>query len=52
MGLPDDVGVGQSGTLGMQLVATLVEQLEGTLAVERENGTRVRISFPLDRGDS
>jgi len=32
-------------TLGMQLVTSLVEQLEGTITLDRSEGTRFRIEF-------
>ncbi len=35
----------KSSTLGMELVKTLTEQLEGTIEVNTQNGTEIRISF-------
>jgi len=37
-----------SNSLGMQLVQTLVEQLDGRLEILRESGTTFRIGFPAD----
>ena len=34
-------------TFGLQLVATLADQLEGNLTVNRERGVAFTISFPL-----
>ena len=34
------------GTLGLTLVRLLCEQLEGTLSITNESGTRYRIRFP------
>ncbi len=46
IGLPDDIDIHHSETLGLQLVSDLAEdQLEGTLQIERVNGTRFVIRF-------
>lgn len=37
---------GTSGSLGMQLVTTLTEQLEGRLELEHNKGTTFRVTFP------
>jgi two-component sensor histidine kinase len=37
-----------SGSLGMQLVATLVEQLDGRLEIVANHGTTFRIEFPAE----
>jgi len=39
-GLPVDMDLRQTRSLGLRLVHTLVQQLRGTLVVERERGTR------------
>jgi PAS domain S-box-containing protein len=36
-----------AGSLGMQLIATLVDQLGGTLEIASQGGTSVRIAFPF-----
>jgi PAS domain S-box-containing protein len=46
VGLPAEQEL-PSGTLGLQLVGMLVEQLRGRMAVRRESGTEVRFVFPL-----
>lgn len=46
IGLPEDLDYRKAGTLGLQLVAALVEQLDGVLSVEGRGGTRVTITFP------
>jgi PAS domain S-box-containing protein len=48
IGLACDVDPRSSTTLGMQLVSTLVEQLDGELEVRRRDGMAFRIIFPLD----
>ncbi len=45
IGLPPDVDVQTTETLGLQLVAALVQQLEGSLEIERNSGTAFKISF-------
>lgn len=45
IGLPKGFNYLESETLGLQLVATLVEQLEGTLILEAEKGTKFLITF-------
>ncbi len=45
IGLPNDLDYRNTQTLGLQLVATLVEQLEGTIELHREHGTNFTITF-------
>jgi len=46
VGLPEDLDVRQSGTLGLQLVTGLVErQLAGDLEWQVHNGTAFTIRF-------
>jgi PAS domain S-box-containing protein len=48
LGLPDDVDIHQSRSMGLYLVNGLVKkQLEGQIEVRRDNGTEFRIKFPL-----
>jgi PAS domain S-box-containing protein len=44
-GLPEALDIRRSATLGLQLVNTLVDQMDGTIAVDRNGGTTVRITF-------
>ncbi|MBP8214806.1 MAG: PAS domain S-box protein [Propionivibrio sp.] len=46
IGLPPDSELAQGSSLGLQLVPLLVEQLHGTLVIEREGGTRFSARFP------
>ena len=48
VGFPPDVDFRATDSLGMQLVVTLVNQLEGTIELNRENGTAFVISFHGD----
>jgi PAS domain S-box-containing protein len=44
-GLPEDVDFRNTSSLGLQLVNTLIEQLDGTIEMENNNGTRFIITF-------
>ena len=45
VGLPRDLDVTGANTLGLLLVSTLVNQLEGNLKIDRTHGTIFNISF-------
>jgi two-component sensor histidine kinase len=47
VGLPADVDIHSSETLGLQLVNVLAEQLGGTLELKNELGTELILEFPL-----
>ena len=47
VGIPHDVDLKQTQTLGMQLVYTLIEQIDGTLELDRINGTKFIIKFKI-----
>jgi PAS domain S-box-containing protein len=47
VGLPADLDFRATQSLGLQLVCALTEQLQGTIALERGDGTTVTITFPL-----
>ena len=46
VGFPQDLDFRKTGTLGLRLVNTLVDQLEGTIDLSCKNGTRFEIIFP------
>jgi two-component sensor histidine kinase len=46
-GFPDDLDFQTTNSLGLQLVRTMADQLQGTIALERAEGTQVTIMFPL-----
>lgn len=48
IGIPDNVIMGSTGTLGMQLVHLLTEQMNGSLRIDNTNGTECVIEVPLD----
>jgi two-component sensor histidine kinase/putative methionine-R-sulfoxide reductase with GAF domain len=45
IGLPNDIDFRNTETLGLQVVTTLVEQIEGTIELDRSNGTEFKIKF-------
>ena len=46
-GFPEDVDFMDTPSMGMQLVVALVEQLDGTIELNRDNGTEFRITFEI-----
>jgi two-component sensor histidine kinase len=46
-GFPDDLDFRATDSLGLQLVCTLADQLQGTIALERAEGTHFLITFPM-----
>lgn len=47
VGLPEGVDIGRSAGLGLQLVATLIRQLRGSVAVRRHPGTTVELTLQV-----
>lgn len=47
VGLPKDLDIKNTETLGLQLVLTLIDQLDATVEVLREGGTKYLITFEL-----
>lgn len=47
IGIPAHVDIKQTQTLGLQLVDTLIEQIDGSLKLERNNGTKFIIKFKI-----
>ena len=45
VGIPDDLDVENTDSLGLQLVFTLIEQLEGTISLNTKTGTKYLITF-------
>jgi PAS domain S-box-containing protein len=46
-GIPESIDTGNSTGFGLQLVSMLTEQLEGTMRMEREEGTRFVMEFEV-----
>ena len=47
IGLPDDLLLDKTGTLGLQLVYNLTRQIDGELEIKRFKGTEFRIKFTI-----
>jgi len=45
IGMKKNINIHNTNTLGLQLVITLVEQIEGEIKVESKNGTKFTITF-------
>ena len=48
-GVPDHIDMPTTGTLGLQLVTLLAEQLGGSVAMQRSNPTRFTLRFPINK---
>jgi two-component sensor histidine kinase len=48
VGMPSDFSFAHSTSLGLSLVYTLVDQLDGALDIERDNGTMFRVHFAME----
>jgi len=48
-GIPKDMGVKKLESLGLQLVGTLIDQLDGKIEIKRDHGTEFRIIFSVAR---
>ena len=51
MGIPENLDIEDLDSLGLQLVASLVEQLDGELELKRKNGTEFTMKFTVDEKD-
>ena len=49
VGFPEGLDFRNTPSMGMQLVMVLVEQLEGTIELTREEGTKFTVTFPSAR---
>ncbi len=47
LGMSEDIDLENLDSLGIQLVTTLVDQLEGELELKRDNGTEFTIRFTV-----
>jgi PAS domain S-box-containing protein len=52
VGIPEDLDIGNATSMGLQIVTILVNQLEGSMEVQREGGTTVKIIFKELRSKS
>ncbi len=49
VGIPEGLDLENTGSLGLQLVTTLVDQLDGEFEPKRNNGTRIRYKVHSSR---
>lgn len=47
-GIPKDLDIENTETLGLQLISSLVEQLEGEMTLDRDNGANFIIKFEMN----
>jgi PAS domain S-box-containing protein len=47
IGIPDDLDLARTGTLGLQLVTSLATQLGAKIAIHRSKPTRFELRFPI-----
>ena len=47
VGIPENLDIEDLDSLGMQLITTLVDQLDGKLELKRNNGTEFAIKFTV-----
>jgi PAS domain S-box-containing protein len=47
IGFPDEIDFRHTESLGLQLVTMLTEQLQGTITLERADGTTFTLTFPV-----
>ncbi len=52
VGIPEDLEIEDLNSLGLQLVTTLVEQLDGELDLKRDNGTEFIIRFSVTENEN
>ncbi|MFP4087610.1 MAG: sensor histidine kinase [Desulfobacteraceae bacterium] len=51
-GFPGDIDVQHAGTLGLKLARNLImKQLDGKFEIFQQEGTEIRLSFPIDHDD-
>ena len=48
IGMPDSVDIGRSTGFGLTLVGALMNQIGGSVSIEKGGGTRVIMIFPID----
>jgi len=52
VGIPEDINIEDLDSLGLQLVISLVEQLDGELELKRDNGTEFTIRFTVTENNT
>ena len=52
VGIPEDFDIEDIDSLGLQLVTTLVDQLDGKLELRSDNGTKFTIRFMVPENNN
>ena len=52
IGIPENIDIEDLNSLGIQLVTSLVDQLDGELELKRNNGTEFTIRFTVTEKDN
>jgi len=52
LGIPENLDIEELDSLGLQLVTSLVDQLDGQLEMKRDNGTEFTIRFTVTEKDN
>ncbi|WP_048181654.1 PAS domain S-box protein [Methanosarcina siciliae] len=52
VGIPDNLDIEDLGSLGMQLVVSLIDQMNGELEMKRNNGTEFTMKFTVTEKDN
>jgi two-component sensor histidine kinase len=47
IGIPENLNIKNTDSLGIQLITALVDQLDGELELKRDNGTEFMIKFTV-----
>jgi two-component sensor histidine kinase len=47
VGMPAGINIGDPATLGMRLIRSLIQQLDGDIAMSNDRGAVVRLRFPI-----
>ncbi len=48
IGLPENIDLSKTGTLGLQLITLLADQLSGEISVRRSDPTEFVLNFPIE----
>ena len=52
VGIPENIDIEDLDSLGIQLITTLADQLDGKLELKRNNGTEFIIRFTVSKKDN
>jgi two-component sensor histidine kinase len=45
IGIPDEIDITETDSLGLKIVASMADQMNGTIEISGKNGTEFKISF-------